>query len=1050
MENSKVENKIYNNYHKHTRYSLIDTHIAMEEYFKRAKELGHRNYFTTEHGYAGSIFEAVKLGNKYNINVYFAIEAYIVLDNKLKDRSNYHVMIIAKTDKARKKINALNSDAHEFGYYYKARWSLSDLLKLSTEDVYITSACTLGILKDDKGFKEIFIPLYKHFGKNLLLEVQSHNHQMQIAHNKNILKISKEYNLDIIHANDSHYIYPKQGKDRLGWLKGKGVNYGDEDNFILDYPDYETIIERYKKQGILNSEQIKQSLDSTLLFDNLETIQINKNIKMPNIYTELSPYQRYEKLTDIIKKKWRTESSKIDKSKWKEYRDAIKFEMDIIKETNDKIHTADYFLLNYEVIKKAKNEYEGVLTDTGRGSAVSNFTNKLLDFTGIDRVALNVPIFPTRFLSKSRLLDTMSMPDIDFNLKDPEPFVRATKDLLGEDGCYWMLSYGTMQESEAFRNLCRNENIDYNKFNPIAKDLDSYRNNKYWGKLIKESDKFIGSINNVSRHPCSVLLMNENIREEVGLIRSGDDMVAVITSDESDEWKYLKNDYLTVTVVALIDDTFKLVGIPTPNVKELIELLDYKVWDIYKKGITSTLNQTSTEYSRKLIMKYKPKSYEELSMFVAAIRPGFASLLNGFLNRDEYSSGIDVLDKLLVSSNNYLLYQESIMLFLVWLGIPEDDTYSIIKNIAKKKYMKAEYKKEFYELRERLSKGWIDKVGDLNGFDKAWKVVEDNAFYSFNASHSLSTAIDSLYGAYLKANYPFEYYTVAFNEYENNIVMTSRLSKELEYFNITLNPPQFRYSKEDYTIDKSNNSIYKGMKSIKYMNADVSHKLYNLRDNIYTNFISVLPDIYTTGIDARQLSILIKLNFFKEFGKTKKLLDLVEIYNDLSTAKVLSKENLKSLDKYEDIVVLYSRQTEKQYRDLDNEKIMNDILPLIENKNISIDELLLAQTEYLGYIDIELLDNVPTNYCIVDMFSLKYGTPYLKLKTLKGNSFDAKIERSKFDYKMKVGDILKLTKRIKKNRYLPPTIDKNGKKQFEINKSNPKIMWITEYEVLRI
>mgnify|MGYP001949245815 CR=1 FL=1 len=57
----------YNNYHKHTTHSSIftpDTHIKMEEYFKRAKELGHTTYFTTEHGFGGDIFEAVTLSQK--------------------------------------------------------------------------------------------------------------------------------------------------------------------------------------------------------------------------------------------------------------------------------------------------------------------------------------------------------------------------------------------------------------------------------------------------------------------------------------------------------------------------------------------------------------------------------------------------------------------------------------------------------------------------------------------------------------------------------------------------------------------------------------------------------------------------------------------------------------------------------------------------------------------------------------------------------------------------------------------------------------------------
>ena len=51
----------YCNYHKHDHVSSIttpDTNIRCEEYVKRAVELGHTTYFTTNHGNGGDIFEA--------------------------------------------------------------------------------------------------------------------------------------------------------------------------------------------------------------------------------------------------------------------------------------------------------------------------------------------------------------------------------------------------------------------------------------------------------------------------------------------------------------------------------------------------------------------------------------------------------------------------------------------------------------------------------------------------------------------------------------------------------------------------------------------------------------------------------------------------------------------------------------------------------------------------------------------------------------------------------------------------------------------------------
>ena len=48
--------KRYENYHKHTWWSNVrttDCVVSIEEYMQRAVSLGHKIYFTTEHGWQG-------------------------------------------------------------------------------------------------------------------------------------------------------------------------------------------------------------------------------------------------------------------------------------------------------------------------------------------------------------------------------------------------------------------------------------------------------------------------------------------------------------------------------------------------------------------------------------------------------------------------------------------------------------------------------------------------------------------------------------------------------------------------------------------------------------------------------------------------------------------------------------------------------------------------------------------------------------------------------------------------------------------------------------
>ena len=91
--------------------------------------------------------------------------------------------------------------------------------------------------------------------------------------------------------------------------------------------------------------------------------------------------------------------------------EAIRYETSIIRNTC----MEDYFLLNYYIIKRAK-ELGMILTQTGRGSAVSFLNNKLLGFTEVDRLQEKVQLYPTRFMSESRILQTRSLPDKKLSL----------------------------------------------------------------------------------------------------------------------------------------------------------------------------------------------------------------------------------------------------------------------------------------------------------------------------------------------------------------------------------------------------------------------------------------------------------------------------------------------------------------------------------------------------------------------------------------------------------------------------------------------------------
>ena len=124
-------------------------------------------------------------------------------------------------------------------------------------------------------------------------------------------------------------------------MKGKGINYPEEEGFILDFPDTDVIFDRFDKQGVFTRDQVKSSLKNTLIMDDFEDINLNRDVKMPSIYPDLSHKEKVSKLKSIITDEWREDKKEIDDKDYPKYLEAIRFETNIIEETE----MEDYFLL---------------------------------------------------------------------------------------------------------------------------------------------------------------------------------------------------------------------------------------------------------------------------------------------------------------------------------------------------------------------------------------------------------------------------------------------------------------------------------------------------------------------------------------------------------------------------------------------------------------------------------------------------------------------------------------------------------------------------------
>lgn len=961
--------KLYlENYHCHKDFSNTSTPDCgelMNAYVDRIHEFGTKCLYSGEHGSQGNQFQVYKVAENENLKYIHSSEVYWVKDRKEKDRANCHMIIVAKNAEGRGDINFALSMANLDGYYYKPRIDLELLFNIPKDNVIVTSACVAGWNYEDA--EDIWLKIHDYFGENFFLEVQYHNTDKQKELNKKILQIAKKYNIQIICGLDSHYVKEENSIKRDQILKYKNINYPDEEGWYLDYPDTKTVIKRFEEQGVLNREEIYRAIMNTNVFvAECEEIVLDRKFKIPSVYKGKSYEEKCKIYKSILNKAYAKE-----KEKSKEKADGIRYEAKQVIESG----VVDYFLTSKAIVDDAIENEGGILTTTSRGSAASFITNKLLGLTTVDRFNADIPIYPERFLTKERVL-AGQMPDIDLNVATQEPFVKAARKLLGEHGCYPLMAVEKLKEKAAWQLYAGANDVSPEDANQISKYLDEYNKAlkyadedekenihvedyipKEYIELFKQSNEYQGITINLKVHACGHFIFDGDIRREVGLISAVSEstgkrtVCAAIEGSYLDEFGYVKEDFLIVDSVYLTYKFFHSIGMEVPTFDELRHMIDgdKKTWDIYANGITCCVNQCEKEATTNRVKKYKPQNLAELSSFIAAIRPGFASLLNTFLNREPYTTGEKKIDDLLSDTAHFMIYQESIMKVLSFLQLQMGETYGVIKSISKKK-LKGEKKEH---LLAELNQSWNNEFGNTDNFKNVWNVIEDSARYAFNSPHAYSMGGDSAYQAWFKAHYTKTFYEVAINHYQekNKKDKIDALVKEaIKFWGYKLGDYEFGADNRKVTISEENKLIYPNLSSVKGFGENVANTLYDLGQTEYESFLEVLIALSSNSINKTIVNKLIRINYFKKYGDVNPLLETARLYNLLNGAKQISKDKAEKNNIPFDVLTKYGNETDKQFNKLDSNKIINELISKITYRELTLKERLDNQREILGIV----------------------------------------------------------------------------------------------------
>ena len=485
--------------------------------------------------------------------------------------------------------------------------------------------------------------------------------------------------------------------------------------------------------------------------------------------------------------------------------DRLKHELTVIEKTG----FLSYFLIVGDFVRYG---HEHGIACVARGSAAGSLVTYLLEVSNVDPIRYGL-LFE-RFLNPERV----NPPDIDIDFADDRraDVIEYVREKYGRDSVAQIITFGTMGAKSMVRDVGRVMGLSYGECDRLAKmipfDLkmtlekalkqspelkEAYENEEVTHELIDTALVLEDLARNASVHAAGVVIGDQPL---VNLLPLKQDesgtLVTQYAMNPVGDLGLLKMDFLGLKTLTVIRNTCDMVkrtrGVEVPI--DHLPLDDAKTYDLLNKAETLGVFQLESGGMRDLCRKFQISSIEHITALVALYRPGPMELIPEFIRRRQGEVKIEyehpLLEPIARETYGILIYQEQVMQAAqVLAGYTLGGADLLRRAMGKKK------PEEMAKQRAVFVKGCREKnhIPEAKA-DDIFDLLEKFAGYGFNKSHAAAYAIVAYQTAYLKANYPVEFFCAMMT---NDMADTAKLSQyinEAREFGIEVLQPDLNES----------------------------------------------------------------------------------------------------------------------------------------------------------------------------------------------------------------------------------------------------------------
>ena len=445
-------------------------------------------------------------------------------------------------------------------------------------------------------------------------------------------------------------------------------------------------------------------------------------------------------------------------------------------------------------------------------------------------------LFFERFLNPER----GGLPDIDIDV-NPEGrdlLIQHISESYGQDNVSQIGTVGTLASRAAIDAVGKVRNMPFGALQgikelipyelqlpvPLAKAMQNerfiaeYNSDQDIASVVDIAIGIEGTSRAFGKHAGGVLISTEPVCDHVPVRYDGDTLVTQLDKDTVEYLGFIKFDFLGLTNLTTIDSAINHIvsrsAEPDKTRAEITHafetLQDKKTFALLSKGKSYGVFQIEAPDVQRYLTRFKPAVFTDLVLLGALIRPGARqaedgrALENMVLRRQNKLAPLvlheSVFD-LLAETQGSVVYQEQVM------GIARQVAgYTLAEADNLRRYMSR--RKEADGMDEEMPK-FVAKAMQASKLGKKdaehiFTEISKFAAYGFNKSHALSYAYIAFQTAYLKANYPADFYAASISQ-EGNLDNIPLYQADAASLGCKMLPPGINESQVETVGDDKNN-----------------------------------------------------------------------------------------------------------------------------------------------------------------------------------------------------------------------------------------------------